>query len=188
MPRVKMADKPAPLRQSGTTVSETMLSFVNHLRISVTLHCFRVQHIRFKYKNAFGKDICCTLFFIPTWVPVRFVGGHKDPNWILRANIVWVPEWLSDRFSDWTTELVNELVTKWPLDNWEPKKMQMEMCWKGHKTQKKCVKISSIWLKEVIFTVLRSKSRFLRRLWKILRRRASFFLPLLETLHWLSDN
>ena len=57
------------------------------------------------------------------------------------------------------------------------------MCRKGHKTQKKCVKISKITLKQVIFfTVLRSKARILRRLWTILRRRASACLPLLETL------
>ena len=62
------------------------------------------------------------------------------------------------------------------------KKLPMKMCQKGHKTQKKCVKSSQIWLKEVVFTVLRSKARILRRLCKILRRHASVCLPLLETL------
>ena len=42
MARVKMADKPAPLIQSGPTVSETMLSSVNHIMI---FYCFRVQHL-----------------------------------------------------------------------------------------------------------------------------------------------
>ena len=64
----------------------------------------------------------------------------------------------------------------------DQKKLCMIMCRKGHKIQKKCVKISKIMLKEVIFTVLRSKARILRRLWTILRRRASECLPLLETL------
>ena len=56
----------------------------------------------------------------------------------------------------------------------------MKMCRKSHKTQ--CVKISKIRSKQVIFTVLRSKTRILRRLWNILRRRASVCLPLFETL------
>ena len=49
----------------------------------------------------------------------------------------------------------------------------MKMCRKGHKTQKRCVKISKIRLKEVIFPVSRSKARILRSLWKILHRHAS---------------
>ena len=61
-------------------------------------------------------------------------------------------------------------------------KLCMKMCWKSHKTQKKCVKICKIKIKEVIFTVLQSKAIILRRLWKILCRRASVCLPLLETL------
>ena len=56
------------------------------------------------------------------------------------------------------------------------------MCRKELNTQKKWVKISKIRLKEVIFTALCSKARILRRLWKILRRRASVCLPLLEPL------
>ena len=60
------------------------------------------------------------------------------------------------------------------------------MCRKGHKTQKNYIKISQIRLKEVIFTVLRSKARILCRLWKILRRRASVCLPLLESLLTIS--
>ena len=62
------------------------------------------------------------------------------------------------------------------------KKLRMKMCRKGHKTQKKCVKISTIRFKEVIFTVPRSKARILLSLWTILRRRASACLSLLETL------
>ena len=45
MARVKMADEPAPFRQSYSDVSATMLSFMNHMRTSVTLYYFRVQHI-----------------------------------------------------------------------------------------------------------------------------------------------
>ena len=45
------------------------------------------------------------------------------------------------------------------------KKLHMKMCRKYHKAQKKCVKIIKIKLKEVIFTVLHSKARILRRLW-----------------------
>ena len=36
MARVKMANKPAPIRQSYSTVSETMLSFMNHIKVCVT--------------------------------------------------------------------------------------------------------------------------------------------------------
>ena len=61
-------------------------------------------------------------------------------------------------------------------------KLCMKMCQKGHKTQKKCVKISKIRFKEVMFTVLHSKARILRRLWKNLLRRDPVCLPILETL------
>ena len=61
-------------------------------------------------------------------------------------------------------------------------KCSAKICRKDHKTQKKCVKMSKIRLKEVTFTVLRSKVRILRRLWIFLRRCASVCLPLLETL------
>ena len=67
------------------------------------------------------------------------------------------------------------------------KKVCMKMCRRGHKTQKKCDKISKIRSKELIFTVLRSKARILHRLWKFcadvrLCVCVSVFLPLLETL------
>ena len=62
----------------------------------------------------------------------------------------------------------------------------MKICQKGHKTQKNGIKISLIRLKEVMFTVLRSTARIFHWLWKILRRRASVCLPLLETLMGLS--
>ena len=64
----------------------------------------------------------------------------------------------------------------------------MKKCRKGHKTQKRCIKISKIRLKEVIFTVLNSKARILRRLCKILRRHALSvcrFLETLETRYWV---
>ena len=48
-------------------------------------------------------------------------------------------------------------------------KFDMKMRRKGHKTQKKCVKLSKLRLKEVIFKFVRSKVRILRRLWKNLR-------------------
>ena len=50
-----MADKPAPI---CFTVSETMLSFVNQLRTSVTLHCL--------LKNIFGIGLLFSdLFVVP---------------------------------------------------------------------------------------------------------------------------
>ena len=65
-------------------------------------------------------------------------------------------------------------------------KLCMKMYQKGHKTQKKRVKISKIRSKQVIFTVWLSKARILRRLWKILCRHASMCLPLLEALQSVS--
>ena len=53
---------------------------------------------------------------------------------------------------------------------------------KDHNTQKKCVKISQIRFKEVIFPILCSKARILRILWKILCSAVSACLPLLETV------
>ena len=58
----------------------------------------------------------------------------------------------------------------------------MKLCWKGHKTQKKCAKISKIRLKEVFFYSFTFKSQNFGRFWKNMRRRASVWLPLLETL------
>ena len=68
--------------------------------------------------------------------------------------------------------------TKFPED----KKLCKKMCRKGPKIQKKGDKISKIRLKEMIFTVSLSKPSILRSLWKILHRRASVCLMLLETL------
>ena len=56
------------------------------------------------------------------------------------------------------------------------------MCRKGHKTQKKCVIISKIRLKEVIFNSFAFKNQNIAQVVEMLRKRASVCLLLFETL------
>ena len=92
-----------------------------------------------------------------------------------RHNITFVQRWpICYRLS----KSVFNSQTKCPAK----RKLCMKMCRKGHKTQKKCVKIGKIRLDKVIFTVLRSKTITLRKVLKNLRRCATVCLPLLESL------